>query len=605
MVSTPPPRLPIGISDFRQLREPGVLYIDKTDFVTQVLAASEAVVLVPRPRRFGKTVNLSTVRCFVERSKEDTSALFEGLAVWGSAEARKHHRRYPVISLTFKDIKARKFDDTFKSIRREISKAYQEHAYLLEEGALARWHAGRFEKILNGEGSEDLYAGALLDLSALLARHHGERVFILIDEYDTPIHAIERGEEELCLLEFFRAFLSGGLKDNSHLAKGVLTGILRVAKESLFSGLNNLVVYSLLRTECATCFGFTEPEVKDLAIRSGAEANLSDLERWYNGYRFGGHVIFNPWSVLNFLASEDKVLRPYWVHTSSDDLLRRVVFKHGLGQSGELEGLLGGGEIEKQIDDRVALRDLDRSSESVWSFLLFTGYLKATRVRMDGPRTMVTLAIPNIEVQYAYETLIRSWLEQRLGPTQVEELLRAVLAGDAETCERLLGHLLQSLSVHDVARKRAAKKRKAGVTSEISELDADVVLTPEQVYHVFVVGLLLGLQPRYSVRSNRESGGGRYDVMVTPRTPGEPGVVLELKVRNRQRRETVKSAMAKALSQIRERDYTADLRASGADPIHEIGVVFDGKQAWVETASPAQTQARRPAAPKKTPGGRR
>ena len=607
MVSPPlrTPRLPIGISDFRQLREPGILYVDKTDFVTQVLAASEAVVLVPRPRRFGKTVNLSTVRCFVEKSKEDTSALFEGLAVWGSAEARKHHRRYPVIWLTFKDIKARAFDETFKSIRRQISRAYQEHEDLLEQGVLRPRQAAKFEQILSGEGPTDLYAESLLELSGYLARHHGERVFILIDEYDTPIHAIERGEDELRLLEFLRAFLSGGLKDNSHLARGVLTGILRVAKESLFSGLNNLVVYSLLRTECATCFGFTEAEVKDLAIRTGAEAHLADLERWYNGYRFGGHVIYNPWSVLNFLASEDKVLRPYWVHTSSDDLLRRVVFTHGLGQSGELEVLLGGGEIEKQVDDRVALRDLDRSSESVWSFLLFTGYLKATHVRMEGARTIATLAIPNIEVQYAYETLIRSWLEQRLGPTQVEELLRAVLAGDAETCERLLGHLLQSLSVHDVAGRRTASKRSAVGTSELSELDAEVVLTPEQVYHVFVVGLLLGLQPRYSVRSNRESGGGRYDVMVTPRAPGQPGVVLELKVRNRQRRETVKSAMAKALGQIRERDYTADLRACGADPIHEMGVVFDGKHAWVETASSATKRARRPAAPKKAAPRRR
>ncbi len=610
MTSPPRPRLPIGMSDFRQLREPGILYVDKTDFITQVLAAPKAVVLVPRPRRFGKTVNLSTLRTFVEKTKEDASALFEGLSVWGSAEARTHFGRYPVISLTFKDIKARTFDEAFKSLRREISRAYRDHAYLLKEGALDSWDAAPFEQILNAEGPEDLYAGTLRDLSRLLAEHHKERVFILIDEYDTPIHAIQKGQDERRLLDFFRSFLSGGLKDNSHLARGVMTGILRIAKESLFSGLNNLAVYSLLMSECATCFGFTEAEVQDLAVKTGAEAWLPDVTRWYNGYRFGGEVIYNPWSVLNFLASEDKILRAYWAGTSSDDLLRRVVFTHGLGQSGELETLLAGGEIEKRVDDRVALRDLDRSPEAVWSFLLYTGYLKATKVRVEEAVTWATLAVPNKEVEYVYRTLFLSWLEQRLGSTQVDELLQAVVSGDVESCERLLGVLLQSLSLHDLAERRTSKamggkslarSHRAAAADIVSDLDSEVVLTSEQVYHVFVVGLLLGLQPRYLVRSNRESGGGRYDVMVIPRTPGQPGVVLELKVRNRLKRETEKGAMAAALRQLRERDYAAELRASGADPIHEIGVVFDGKRAWVEAAPPAGALARRPPAAKKKP----
>ncbi len=585
MTSAADPGLPIGISDFRELREPGIFYVDKTDFITQVLAAPKAVVLVPRPRRFGKTVNLSTVRYFVEKSQEDRSALFEGLAVWSSATAREHYQRYPVISLTFKDIKARKFEDALAAIRGEIRHVYEEHAYLLEKGALSPQQTRRFEQILAAEGPKSLYTGSLRELSGLLERHHGERVFILIDEYDTPIHAIQEGDDELDLLEFLRAFLSGGLKDNRHLAKGLLTGILRVAKESLFSGLNNLVVYSLLLPECAKSFGFTTAEVRDLAARAGAEAQLSDLESWYNGYRFGGEVIYNPWSVLNFLASEDKVLRPYWVQTSSDDLLRRVIFRHGLGRSGEMDTLLNGGEIQKRVDDRVALRDLGQSPEAVWSFLLFTGYLKATNVRQEDDETVASLSIPNREVQIAYRTLFRSWLEQRLGgASQVEDLLRAVLSGDGEAMERLLGRLLQSLSVHDVAGRRATKKRGEGTKRRAdSEEGAEIVLLPEQIYHVFVVSLLLGLQPRFEVRSNRESGGGRYDVMILPRTPGQPGVVLELKVLRRGKRETVKGAMATALRQIRERDYAAELRACGAEPIHEIGVVFDGKQVHVQT----------------------
>jgi hypothetical protein len=595
MTTAPVPRLPLGLSDFRKLRQSGLLYVDKTDFVSQVLTANREVLLVPRPRRFGKTLNLSTVRYFVEKSDEDRSDLFEGLAVWGSAEAREHFRRYPVISLTFKDVKEPEYGAACTKIRDLLRELYKEHAYLLEGGGLKPWEASSFERILRGEGSGDLDTGCLLELSRLLARHHGEKVVILIDEYDTPIHAIRKGEDERRLLTFFRAFLSGGLKDNPHLAKGIVTGILRIAKESLFSGLNNLVVYSLLRPECAASFGFTEAEVKDLAERMGAAAHLPELTSWYNGYRFGGQVIYNPWSVLSFLDSADKVARPYWLATSSDDLLRRIVLTHGIGRSGELETLLSGGEIEKAVDDHVALRDLDYSPESVWSFLLYTGYLKATSVRMDGGYTMATLAIPNREVEHGYRTIVRSWLEHRLGPSEVEDLLRALLAGDAATCEGLLERLLQSFSVHDVSGRRAPKKRGAtSVTAVDDDPGAEPALTPEQIYHVFVVSLLLGLQPHFAVRSNRESGGGRYDVMVMPRTPGQPGVVLELKVLKRKRGETHKSVMATALRQIRERDYTAELRALGADPIHEIGIVFDGKQVWVQTAPPPGTPAPRP-----------
>jgi hypothetical protein len=576
------PRLPIGISDFRELRDPGLIYVDKTDFVAQVLASGKKVVLIPRPRRFGKTVNLSTLRYFVEKSKEDRTALFAGLAVSTSAAARPHFQRYPVIALTFKDIKAGSFDAAFAAMRGEIRRAYRDHAYLLDEGALRPEDADRFQQILRAEGPEALYSESLLELSGHLARYHGEPVAILIDEYDTPIHAAATPEDERRVLDFFRAFFSGGLKDNPHLFKGVLTGILRVAKESLFSGLNNLAVYSLLRSECATCFGFTQDEVRDLAARTGSAASMADIEAWYNGYRFGGHVIYNPWSVVNFLDSEDKVLRPYWVHTSSDDLLRRVILAHGIGEQGEFESLLQGHEIDKPIDDRVALRDLDKSPDAVWSFLLFTGYLKATHVREESEGTVATLSIPNREVATVYRKIFRTWLEQRLGGSrQVDELLRALLSGDAEACERLLGQLLQSLSVHDLAARPAANKRGA---DQGFDPEAEVVLTPEQVYHVFVVSLLLGLQPRHAVRSNRESGSGRYDVMILPREPGQPGVVLELKVRNRRKRETVKSAMAAALEQIRERDYAAELRACGATPIHEMGIVFDGKKVSVKVA---------------------
>ena len=589
MASEPPrPRLPIGISDFRKLREPGIIYVDKSDFVTQVLASGAQVVLLPRPRRFGKTVNLSTVRCFVEKSDEDRSALFEGLKVWGSAEARQHFQRYPVIWLTFKDVKAGRFEEAFAAIRVEIQRAHEAHTYLLDRGRLRPEEAEAFQKILRGEGPVQLYASSLLELSKQLAEHHGQGAFILIDEYDTPIHAATTPEDERKLLDFFRVFFSAGLKDNPHLFKGVLTGILRIERDSLLLSLNNVVVYSLIRSEYATCFGFTEAEVKGLAARVGAEDALPDIEAWYNGYRFGGQVIYNPWSVINFLASEDRVPRPYWVHTSSDDLLRRIILAHGIGQDGELETLLQGGEIRKIIDDRVALRDLDRTPETVWSLLLFTGYLKAVEVRQEDTQTVAVLSIPNREVLSVYRTIFRAWLEERVGgPRQVDRLLAALLAGDAETCEEILYQLLQSFSALDVAGRVGARRAMAGFDPE-----AEVVLTPEQVYHVFVVSVLLGLQPKFTVRSNRESGLGRYDVMIVPRTPGQPGVVLELKVRNRRKRESMTSAMTSALAQLRDRDYAAELRAAGADPIHEMGIVFDGRDVRVKAVSPAKAKAK-------------
>jgi hypothetical protein len=598
----PPPRLPIGISDFRELREPGVIYVDKTDFVTQVLASRHKVVLVPRPRRFGKTVNLSTVRHFVEKSKKDSTALFEGLAVWASPEARAHFQRYPVVWLTFKDVKSGRFDDAFAAIKGEIRRAYVDHAYLLDEGALRPDAAVRFQQILNTEGSQNLYMESLRDLCGHLEQYHGERAFVLIDEYDTPIHSAGSPEDERRVLDFFRGFFAGALKDNPHLFKGVLTGILRIAKESLFSGLNNLAVYSLIRSECATCFGFTQEEVRDLAAQTGATDHLADLESWYNGYRFGGQLIYNPWSIVNFLDSQDKVCRPYWVHTASDELLRRVIFAHGIGRDGELETLVQGGQIRKPINDRVALRDLDATPDAVWSFLLFTGYLKAVDVRQEDLDTMADLAIPNKEVLTVYRTIFKGWLEERLhGSRHVEDLLLAILAGKAEECERLFGLLLQSLSVHDLAPRFApAKTKRARAKAPVKDKgrrpaeepagirgfdpEAEVILGPEQVYHVFVVSLLLNLQPRYLVRSNRESGAGRYDVMILPRTPGQPGVVLELKVIHPGKRQSMKGAVAAALRQIRERDYAAELRACGAAPIHEMAVVFDGKRVRVEVA---------------------
>jgi hypothetical protein len=554
-----PPQLPIGISDFRKLREPGVHYIDKTDFVAGVLDSTAEVLLFPRPRRFGKTVNLSTLRCFVEKTDADLRPLFGGLAIEQRPAAWRHFQRYPVVFMTFKDVKASTFDLALAAMRQVIRAAYQEHRYLLDGGALDEQEKERFLQILAEEGGEVLYWGALADLSGYLHRHHGEKVVILIDEYDTPIHAGFSAGYYDRVIQFFRAFLSGGLKDNPHLWKGVLTGILRIAKESIFSGLNNLVVYSVLRPAFATSFGFTPDEVARLAREIGCEAALPEMERWYDGYRFAGETLYNPWSVLNFLASEDRVFRPYWLASGSLDLVRDILLSRAGDEEDELEALLRGKRITKLIDENVALRDLPPGADVVWGFLLFTGYLTATRVRQKGGLVEVRLAVPNREVRAAYRTVFRTWLSQGLGDgKRVKDLARAILAGDVGTIERLLEDLLlRSLSAHDTGRGPGE---------------------PERVYHAFVLGLLVWMGPRYRVTSNREAGHGRCDVMIAPREAGQPAAVLELKVVDKRRRETPARAMAAALRQLRQKDYAAELRAAGAGTVHEMGVVFDGKR---------------------------
>jgi hypothetical protein len=556
-------RFPIGVSDFCKLREEGYHYVDKTPFIEGVLSAGAEVLLLPRPRRFGKTLNLSMLRYYLEKSPEDRSALFAGLAVASSEIARPHFQRYPVIFMSFKDIKPLTWESARARIRGTISELYRAHRYLLTEGSLTPEDAAVFTAVLEDRATEPAYLGALRHLSRLLAAHHREKVVILIDEYDTPIHAgYARGYYDE-VIAFFRDFLSGGLKDNVHLFKGVLTGILRVAKESLFSGLNNVIVYSILRSELSTSFGFTEPEVQRLVGASGRPARMDDIRAFYNGYLFGGEAIYNPWSVLCFLDRGDDALRPYWIDTSSNDLVRELLLTGPEGVRSELEVLLAGGTIDRRIDENIVLRDLSPRSGAVWSFLLFTGYLKAVDVTVVDGRERAKLAIPNAEVAVGLRDMAQTWFEVEVGGTDaLEALLGALLQGNAKGVERHLAHL---------------------VKVNASYLDTGGP-EPERFYHGLVLGLLAGLGTRYEVRSNRESGFGRCDVLVLPKAAGQPGVALELKRVDEDAGETVEKALSAALAQIRERDYAAELRERGAAPIHEMAAVFDGKRVYVRTA---------------------
>ena len=564
-----PLRVPIGIDDFRTLRETGLEYVDKSALIRDLIDRSGVqVVLLPRPRRFGKTLNLSMVRCWFEKSDEDLSHLFEDLSIWQAGDAyRAHFRRYPVIHLSFKETKLDRFERVLAAIRKKIQVLFDEHNYLLRSERLSERELREFRAVLDGTAEPTLYERALLDLSAYLHAHHGEKALILIDEYDEPIHSGHVNGYSAEILDFMRAFLGAGLKGNTHLFKAVMTGILRVAKENLFSGLNNPGVFSLLRRDFNQHFGFTEAEVAALLERCGRADRLQDVRAWYNGYLFGGEVIYNPWSVLCYLDSSDSRTRAYWLSTSSNDLVRELLERHAFTLQPVFEVLLEGGHIERHVDENVILAELGQSEDALWSLLLFTGYLKAEEAPDDeAGRAVHRLSIPNREVREVYSNTFARWMKRRVEGQggRLSDLTEAVLTGDAEVFEeQLQAFVTDVLSYHDPGK-----------------------LHPERVYHGFLAGLLAVLEPAHQVRSNRESGRGRSDVMIRPTRPGRPGVVLELKVA-RPGRKTLDQALAEGLAQLQTMDYAAELRAAGATPIHAFVVAFDGKTVRVRLADGA------------------
>jgi Predicted AAA-ATPase/PD-(D/E)XK nuclease superfamily len=561
-------RVPIGIEDFRKLREVGLAYVDKSRLVCELIdLAGVEVVLLPRPRRFGKSLNLSMLRCFFEKRDDDLSHLFEDLAVWGAGNAyRAHFQRYPVIFLTFKGIKAATFDACRTALHKCIQVLFDEHRYLLSAEGVSEREARDYRAVLDRTAGDEVYSRALVDLSALLHRYYGEKVVILIDEYDAPIHAGYVNGYAREILDFFRAFLTEGLKGNPHLFKGVLTGILRVARESIFSGLNNLRVYSLLHPRFATHFGFTGDEVTGLLERAGLRQWLDEVQAWYDGYVFGGEVIYNPWSVLCFIEDAEVGMapQPYWLATSSNDLIKHVLEVRASRLHEVFEALLAGEAVERVIDENVVLDALDTDDDALWSLLVFAGYLRPEKhARTPDGRDWYRLTIPNREVRMVYADTFRRWMKARMvgHGADLDALTRALLGGDAPAFERQLQAFARNmLSYHD-----------AGTRG------------PEHLYHGFVLGLLAVLEPAWRVRSNRESGAGRPDVMITPAQAGQPGVLLELKVA-RPGEKTLDAALAEGLAQIESRGYDAELSAAGAAPVHAFAVAFDGKDVRVHLA---------------------
>lgn len=552
--------LPIGISDFKEIIEGGYVYVDKTLFIQELVEKGDKVSLIPRPRRFGKTLNLSMLRYFFEKSDDSRAHLFEALNIWNDEKYRAMQGQFPVISLSLKDIKCHTWEETLGAFRELIADEFERHSYLLTSQVLSLREAERYDKILCGEDNQALCESSLKLLIRWLNRYHKKRVVLLVDEYDAPAHAafIEGYYEQL--ISFLRNWLSGALKDNSLLERGVLTGILRIAKESIFSGLNNITTFSLLKDNFHDKFGLLEWEVVQLLEDYGIPNRLQEMRQWYNGYRIASNEgVYNPWSILNCLK-EGGSLAPYWVNTSDNALMKRLITQ-GAGEiKSDIEELLQGNVIEKHIDEGIIFANLERSPNSIWSLLLFSGYLTLTETPTYG--VPCKLCIPNTEIRELYRSMIAEWFEMSIHNSKYHQLLESLVSGDIDTFVLIFQEfLLSSVSFFDISGDE-----------------------PEKVYHAFVLGLLLGLKGRYDVKSNRESGYGRYDVLLIPHNKNGLGIVMEFKKINPFEAIDLESAVASALTQIATRNYDKELRDRGISRILHVGLAFKGKNVSIRAA---------------------
>lgn len=551
--------LPIGISDFKEVIEDGYAYVDKTLLIEELIEKGGKVALIPRLRRFGKTLNLSMLRYFFEKGKQKTDYLFKDLKIWGNEKYREMQGQFPVIFISLKDVKHASWEDTFSSLGELIAAEFRRHHYLLEGNTLIEEEKALYHKLAAAEDGKILIEKSLLILSEWLHRYYNKRVILLIDEYDTPAHAAYVGNYYDTLIGFLRNWLSAVLKDNAYLERGVLTGILRIAKESIFSGLNNVNTFTILNETFSDKFGLLESEVKDLLDHYDLSENLSDFRKWYNGYRIGSSTnIYNPWSVLNCIANRG-TLAPYWVNTSENALMKKLIAQ-GTGEfKADIEQLLKNGTIEKNIEEGVVFSELHHSPNALWSLLLYCGYLTLDKAPIYGKSCH--LRIPNVEVDKLFKSMIVSWFEQSIHEYKYRLLFASLTSGDIDTFSQIFQEfMLSSVSVFDVP-------------SEDSE----------KIYHGFILGMLIGLSDRYEVKSNRESGLGRYDVMLIPKNPNDLGIIMEFKKIGRFEKTTLEAAVESALKQIEDKQYAQELIDRGVKRILYLGFGFEGKEVLIRS----------------------
>lgn len=552
--------LPIGISDYVRAQSE-YYYVDKTLMIKDFLDRKPLVSLFTRPRRFGKTLNMDMLRVFFEISKENTGKHFEDKAIWKCGEEyRSHQGKYPVIFLTFKDVKFDTWEATIDKIKGLLQEEYGRHQELLASDKLSAYEKGYFGKILDSSANEVELTSALERLSKMLTSHYGKAPIIIIDEYDTPIqegYAKDFYEE---IIGFMRNFFSGAFKDNKNLSYGFLTGILRIAQESIFSGLNNLTVNSVMDEEYDRYFGFTEDEVEQMLDYYGVSEKEAELKEWYDGYLFGKEEIYNPWSVINYI-SKGCIPQAYWVNTGKNEVLEDVLKVATDDITERLYSLLQGEKVIARIDQNVVYRSLTEDAANIYSLLLVAGYLKTPKKELQGDGSyLCEVSIPNKEIAAVYKNEILSHLLQIgvISRTTANKIAESLYANDDRKLQGAIAEYMDKA---------------------ISFYDAGT----ESFYHGLMLGLIALMDNRYKIKTNRESGDGRYDISMFPKEERNPGIIMELKWKKALSTEELDRLAEDAFTQIEDMRYDSEMKEEGIKEILKFVIAFTGKKVCIKT----------------------
>lgn len=552
--------LPIGISDYVRAQA-DYYYVDKTLLIKEFLDQKPLVSLFTRPRRFGKTLNMDMLRVFFEISEEDTSKYFENKAIWRCGEEyRRQQGQYPVVFLTFKDVKFDSWKATLDKIKDLLQEEFGRHQEIADSDRLAEYEKTYFAKIINGEASEVDLTVSLAKLSQMLTKHYGKAPIIIIDEYDTPIQEGYSKDFYDEIIGFMRNFFSGAFKDNKNLTYGFLTGILRIAQESIFSGLNNLTVNSVMDEKYDQFFGFTASEVRDMLEYYGALDKEAELKDWYDGYLFGSTEIYNPWSVINYI-SKGCIPQAYWVNTGKNEILEDVLKVATDDITERLYSLLQGERVIAQIDQNVVYKSLSEDPANIYSLLLVAGYLKTPKKELQADGSyLCEVSIPNREIAAVYKSEILSHLLQigAITRTTANKIAESLYANDYKKLQKAIAEYMdKSISFYD-----------AGA---------------EGFYHGLVLGLIALMDNQYKIKSNRESGDGRYDISLFPREGRYPGIIMELKWKKDLSADELSGLADEALIQIDEKRYDVEMKEDGILDILKFGIAFSGKKVSVKT----------------------
>ena len=559
----------IGNQDFEKMIQRNCFYVDKTSFIKEWWENEDEVTLITRPRRFGKTLNMSMLKCFFSNKYADRGELFEGLEVWEDEKYREIQGTYPVIFLSFAGIKGNTFELSKKQICDKIVELYESNRFLLKSDCISETEKLRYISFLEKPMDEDI-SFKLNEMSNYLSRYYGKKVIILLDEYDTPMQeAYVNGYWEE-LVAFTRSLFNSTFKTNPYLERAIMTGITRVSKESIFSDLNNLVVVTTTSNQYETVFGFTEEEVFNALDEQGLSDEKGEVKKWYDGFTFGDKKdIYNPWSIINLLKF--KTFKTYWADSSSNGLINSLVKTGSSYIKMMMETLLKGETINVPIDEQIVFSELDYSEDAIWSLMLASGYLKVVSAEpLVGNRRKArryTLALTNLEIQFMFEDMILRWFNP--AKSETNEFIKALITGDIEAMNAYMNKVaLKTISYFDTGNVPSDEE-------------------PERFFHGFVLGLMVDQSENYIITSNRESGFGRYDIMLEPKDKQSekyPGIVIEFKVINPRKENSLEETVKAALKQIEEKNYDAELINRGVDKenIHHYGFAFRNKEVLID-----------------------